>query len=93
MPDHTADLAVDIRELKEVMPFVWASGKPLIFVAAFQYGVRYAIWKPGMADFRPYYPDPEKERTPYDVYWDVSDSCCVAEAARPEAPRSAGGEP
>jgi hypothetical protein len=69
--DPAADLTMDIREFEESMPFVWAIGKPLIFVAAFPYGLRYAVSQPGTADFRPYYPDPEEGQTPYDIYWDA----------------------
>jgi hypothetical protein len=66
-----ADLVVDVRTLTEVIPFVWASRKPLVFVVDFPGGLRYAIWKPGMADFCRYRPDPEKGQTLYDTYWDA----------------------
>ena len=66
-----ADLVVDVRTLTEAMPFVWASGKPLIFVASFPDGFRYVVWKPGMADFHRFRPDPEKGQTLYDTYCDA----------------------
>jgi hypothetical protein len=69
--DPKADLVIDIRTLTQVIPFVWASGKPLILVAAFPDGLRYVIWQAGMADFRRYRADPEKGQTLYDTYWDA----------------------
>jgi hypothetical protein len=69
--DPKADLVIDIRNLAEGMPFVWASGKPLILVVACPDGLRYAIWQPGMSDFHRYRPDPKKGQTLYDIYWDA----------------------
>lgn len=66
--DPKAEPTVDIRNLTGAMPFVWASGKPLILVASSPDGLRYAIWRPGIADFRPYEPDHELR---YEAYWDA----------------------
>jgi hypothetical protein len=56
-------LEFDIRWLTEAAPFLSASGRPLVLVARFSEGLRYAIWKPGLADFFPYIPRCD-EQTP-----------------------------
>ncbi len=62
-------LEFDIRQLTEMMRFVSASGKPLLLVARFPDGMRYAAWKPGIADFYAYRPSVEDGHFLYEKYW------------------------
>jgi hypothetical protein len=63
-------LKFDIRRLTEAEPFLSASGRPLVLVARFSEGLRYVMWKPGLADFIPYWPTHD-EQMEYDEYWDA----------------------
>ena len=63
-------LKFDIRGLTQAAPFLSASGRPLVLVARFSEGLRYVMWKPGLADFFPYRPSCD-EQTPYDEYWEA----------------------
>jgi hypothetical protein len=62
-----ADLLMDVGDLVRAMPFVLASGRPLVLVVSSPEGLRYAVWQPGLADFRAYRSDQEEEEPWYAV--------------------------
>jgi hypothetical protein len=63
-------LKFDIRRLTEVMPFLSASGRPLVLVVRSSKGLWYVMWKPKLTDFVPHRPSCD-EQTLYDEYWDA----------------------
>lgn len=63
-------LKFDIRRLTQAAPFLSASGRPLVLVARFSEGLRYAMWKPGLADFILYRHTCD-EQTEYAEFWDA----------------------